>query len=240
MAGTHTEAILNKLSKPKHVQLLLNTEANTGAHVAKLTAEIKEINNHLNKLEADVAATKNVNSQLVDQLVKTERQCWANAQYSRRECLEVVGIATSGIPTSVKDDALEDKVLNVFRETGVEIGQRDIQACHSVKNNRTIVKFSHRKDFPQILMVKKQLKNLDYALFNFPDGTNIFVNESLCSYYKGLRNKCKAVKNKNKLDQFYTINGIVRVKLVEHGPATTVTHISDLEELFPDINIGDL
>ena len=213
IAGTHTEAILNKFSKPELVQLLQKTEENMGAHIATLTAEIKEINNHLNKLEADVAVTKNVNTRLVDQLVDTERQCWANAQYSRRECLEVVGI-----PTSVKD-ALEDKVLNVFREIGVEIGQRDIQACHRVESSRTIVKFSNRKDCLQILKVKRQLKDLDCALFNFPDGTKIFVNESLCPYYKGLWNKCKAVKNKNKLYQFYTINGIIRVKLVEHGPA---------------------
>ena len=109
MAGTHTEAILNKLRKPELVQLLLNTEANMGAHTATLTAEIKEINNRLNKLEADVAITKNVNSRLVDQLVETERQCWANSQYSRRECLEVVGITTL-----VKDDALEDKVLITY------------------------------------------------------------------------------------------------------------------------------
>ena len=191
MAETHTEAILNKLSKPELVQLLLNTEANMGAHIATLTAEIKEINNHLNKLEADVAVTKNVNSRLVDQLVETERQCWANAQYSRRECLEVVGI-----PTSVKDDALEDKVLNVFREIGVEIGQRDIQACHRVKNNRTIVKFSNRKDYLQILRVNKQLKYLDCSLCNFPDGTKIFVNESLCPYTKdcGINAKLSRIK----------------------------------------------
>ena len=62
MAGTYTEAILNKLRKPELAQLLLNTEANMGAHTATLTAEIKEINNRLNKLEADVAITKNVNS----------------------------------------------------------------------------------------------------------------------------------------------------------------------------------
>ena len=61
-----------------------------GAHIATSTAENNEINNHLNKLEADVAVTKNVNSRSVDHLVETEKQCWANAQYSRREYLEVV------------------------------------------------------------------------------------------------------------------------------------------------------
>ena len=74
MVGTHGETILNKLSKLEFVQLLLNTEANMGAHIATLTAEIKEINNHLNELQADVAVTKNVNSRLVNQLVEAERQ----------------------------------------------------------------------------------------------------------------------------------------------------------------------
>ena len=63
MAGTQTEAILNKLSKPELFQLLQNTEANMGTNIATLTAEIKEINNHLYKLEANVAV--NVNSRLI-------------------------------------------------------------------------------------------------------------------------------------------------------------------------------
>ena len=128
MAGNHTETILNKLSKPELVQLLLNTEANMGAHLATSTDEIKENNNNLNKLEADVTVTKNVNTRLVDQLVETERQCWVNTQYSRRECLEVVGI-----PTLVKDDALKDKLQNVFREIGVEINQRDISTYKQIR-----------------------------------------------------------------------------------------------------------
>ena len=164
-------------------------------------------------------------------MVETERQCWANSQYFRRECLEVLGI-----PISVKDDALEDKLLDVFREIGVEIGQRDIQACHRVKNNQTIVKFSNRKDCLQILRVKKQLKDLDCYLFNFQDCMKILINESLCPYYNWLWNKCKAIKNKNKLHQFYTLNGIIRVQLVEHGAVKSVKYISDLEELFPDVN----
>ena len=79
MAGTYAETILNKISKLELVQQLLNTETNIDAHIATLTVEIKEINNYMNKLEADFAVTKNVNSRLVDQLVETGRQCWANA-----------------------------------------------------------------------------------------------------------------------------------------------------------------
>ena len=39
-----------------------------------------------------------------------ERQCWANALYSRRECLDGIGI-----PSEVDTDVLKEKVLKIFR-----------------------------------------------------------------------------------------------------------------------------
>ena len=119
MVGTHTEAVPNKLTKPELVQLLLNTEANMGAQISILTAEVREWSSYLKKVETDVVTVKNVNSKLVEQLVQTERHCWEKAQYSRRECLELIEI-----PTSVNDNVLEEKVCGFFHELGVEIGQR--------------------------------------------------------------------------------------------------------------------
>ena len=69
MAGIHTEAVLNKLTKRELIQLLLNTEANMGAQISTLTAEVKELSSYLKKVEVDVAIVKNVNSKLVEQLV---------------------------------------------------------------------------------------------------------------------------------------------------------------------------
>ena len=77
---------------------------------------------------------------------------------------------------------LKIKCLMYF---GVKISQRDIKACHMVKYNWTIVKFSNRKDYLQVLQVKKQLRN-DCDLSNSPVGIQLFINENLCSYYKGL------------------------------------------------------
>ena len=51
-----------------------------------------------------------MNSLLSDRLTNMERQCWANALYSRRECLEVIGI-----PSEVDGDVLKEKVLKIFR-----------------------------------------------------------------------------------------------------------------------------
>ena len=92
IAGAHTEAVLKKLSKPELVQIILNTEANLGSQIAKLTTEVKNLLDHSKKLEADVAIVKNINNKLVESIVATERQCWKDTQYSRRDALEVVEI----------------------------------------------------------------------------------------------------------------------------------------------------
>ena len=102
MAGAHTEAVLNKLSKPELEQIILNTEVNLGSQIAKLTTEVKDLLAHSKKLEADVTIVRNVNSKLVERVVATERQYWENSQYSRRDTLQVVGI-----PMPVRDNAFE-------------------------------------------------------------------------------------------------------------------------------------
>ena len=76
-------------------------------------------------------------------------------------------------------NVLKQKVYSILHELGMELGQRDIQVCHQVKNNRTIVKLSDRKDCPQILRAKKRWKDLDGTTFNLPSDTKIFVNESI-------------------------------------------------------------
>ena len=83
-----------------------------------------------------------------------ERQCWANAQYSRRECLDIIGI-----PREVEADVLEEKVVNVFEKLGRSIPSNRIGACHRVSKNRriVIVKFSRRIGCQQVLAVKKDL-----------------------------------------------------------------------------------
>ena len=42
MSGTHAEAVLNKLTKPELVQLLLKTESTLGSQISDLSKEIKD------------------------------------------------------------------------------------------------------------------------------------------------------------------------------------------------------
>ena len=204
--------------------------------IKELTSEIRDLAAQMKNVEADVAIVKNVNEKLVNQLIKTERQCWASAQYSRRECLEVVGI-----PTSITNDSLEANITKVFDKLGVHVEGKDIQACHRLKNNdRVIIKLSNRKDSLQVLRVKKDLKSLDPTELDFPEGTRIFINESLCAYYRGLWNKCKKLKGMDKLHVFFVSNGTIKVKILENDRASPIAHAPDLKKMFPDIDIDIL
>ena len=102
MSGTHTEAVLNKLTKPELVQLLLKTEATLGSQITDLSKEIKDTLTYLKKLEVDIDVLKTVNNRLVERVIKTERQCWENAQYSRQDTLEIVGYCTLGISVDMR------------------------------------------------------------------------------------------------------------------------------------------
>ena len=77
-------------------------------------------------------------------------------------------------------------------------------------------------------------------MVDLPEGTKIFVNESLCPYYQGIWNKCKKLRDKQKVHHYYTIIVIIRLRIEEPGQAKTITHMVDLQNLFPDIEIDSL
>ena len=75
MVGAHTETVLNIISKPDLVKLILNIDVNLGSQIAKLITEVTDIPAHSKKLETDAAIINNVNNTLVKSVVITERQC---------------------------------------------------------------------------------------------------------------------------------------------------------------------
>ena len=126
-----------------------------------------------------------------------ERQCWANAQYSRRECVEIVGT-----PTSIPDNELEETFCKIVGKVGVKISDRDIESCHLVgSQGHTIVKFSNRKDCQQLMKVKKDLSNLNLTDTDLGN-TKIFINQSLCLYYKLLWSKSKRLHAKKQIHSY--------------------------------------
>ena len=104
----HTLESLDKLYKKDLVQIVLTLQNKLKSSNDQVLEEIRKLNIIFQKLESDISITKNTNSLLLKRVVDLERECWANAQYSRRECLELVGI-----PASVSHDTLENSSQHI-------------------------------------------------------------------------------------------------------------------------------
>ena len=75
--------------------MVLSQQAKTDAANSQIMDQIRQLNEDFEKLQFELTVAKQVNSVLSERLVSMERQCWANAQYSRHECLELVGLPRS-------------------------------------------------------------------------------------------------------------------------------------------------
>ena len=61
-------------------------------------------------------------------------------------------------------------------------------------------------------------------------GTKVFINESLCSYYKLLWSKCKKLYLEKKIASFWVTTGTVKIKLL-NDQVHSITHEVDLPAL---------
>ena len=81
----HSENWLSRLNKDDLIRLALDYQQKYDITPDKISKELAELRKSYNKLESDLAITKAVNELLRNQILKLERQCWSNAQYSRRK-----------------------------------------------------------------------------------------------------------------------------------------------------------
>ena len=234
-----TRETLMKMNKDILAGMVLDYKERFDSTLPAITDESKEIKTDIRKLESDLAIRRNLNDKLTKQLILVERKCWANEQYSRRECLEI-----SGIPESIQDDDLEDYVTKIFNECDTPVDPANIEACHRLKSKarskKVIIKLSKRKDVFNILQRKKKLKSVDITKVGLPQGSLVFINQSRCSYYKYLWSLCKRLHSKKLIHSFWVSNGNVNLKVRENTPVLLVSHVGDLEKHF-DIKglVGD-
>ena len=118
-------------------------------------------------------------------------------------------------------------VLHVFDKIDAPVDPQTIEACHRLKtddngrSNKVIVKFSKRKDMVrvmnkkrpwkmltckgmvQVMNKKKPMKNANLDGTGLPSSTSLFINASLCSNYKYLWSKCKALWSGKLISSFW-------------------------------------
>ena len=80
---------------------------------------------------------------------------------------------------------------------------------------------------------KSELRKWKPSKLDLPNRTKLYINESLCPYYRGLWNQCKKLWNKQGIFSFFIVNGSTRTKIRKNGPYK-ITHIADFKDIFPD------
>ena len=120
---TYTNKSLQNINKKDLIPIILSLqnkleEVNNNALVG-----MRKLNESFSKLQGKVSVTKQSNILLSRKLVSIERQCWLNAQYSRRECLDIVVI-----PSEVEANASDEKVVAIFEKLGCNIPTERIEA----------------------------------------------------------------------------------------------------------------
>ena len=152
---------------------LLQQNRDISKKLLEITSKIDSLAKSNDELKSDVSVAQNASKILQEafkttssKLVELERQHHKLEQYTRSECLDF-----SGIPNSVAPKDLENFILPLLQEIGINLDKSRIIACHRLENtNRMIVKFLNRKDAENVYSNKKKLKYVDIScLFSDDD-----------------------------------------------------------------------
>ena len=127
-------------------------------------------------VNSNLSITRRCNDLLIERKTQLERSNLNNAQYTRRETLEI-----NPVPSDIADDVLEQSVCYELSLTGILVESDDLQGCHCMrKKDRVIIKFKCRKQKHRVLLNHKTLENKSLDLAQLKFSGKLFVNESMC------------------------------------------------------------
>ena len=110
--------------------------------------------------------------QLEDKILRTEIAKNNHYQYTRCNNIEM-----QGIPATVKDEHLQNKVIDIFRCLKINIDPSDIEDCHRLGNStpkNTLVCFVNRKFCKKALEVKFELQKINNAELHFDTSSVLY------------------------------------------------------------------
>ena len=100
------------------------------------------------------------------------------------------------------------------------------------KGKKEALKLSRRKDLDEVCGVRHKLKTTDLKPLGITE--LVYINDSLCFYYKKLWFKCKKLWTYKSIFGYWVSNDSIKVRVFEHSPVKIISHIVHLEKLFPD------
>ena len=188
----------------------------------ELIKMVQTLNEKMSKLQEDYKKVVNL------RLYNLERSTNLNAQYLRRDTIEL-----SGIPESVSQDQLEDEVIDIFKEVKITVNRQplkkmDIQAVHRIgKKGRVIMKVVNRKFAQEALSNGKRLK--DYRRYG--EDSRIYINESFIPEFGYLNYIIRKALKEKKIYRYKVRNGVNFVQVLHDDEYIEIAHQNDLENI---------
>ena len=128
-------------------------------------------------------------------------------------------------------------MLTVSSKLHVNIDPANAELCHWLKSNskgkKAILKLSRRKDSDEIRRVRSKLKTTDLKPIGIT--TPVYINDSLCFYYKNLWSKSKKLWTNKFIFGYWVSNGSIKIRISKRSPVKVISHVVDLEKLLPDV-----
>ena len=177
-------------------------------------------------VSSDLVITKNCNRLQTKRVVQLERNAVTNAQYHRRELVEI-----NPVPPSISDEELELNICKTLSLTGHEVKSDDLKAYHRLKKKESvIVKFKCWKIKRRVLVNRKNPRNRSEHLGQLKFSGKLFILESRCHENHQLAYKSRQLKNAGKIHSTWFWNNSVNVKLSDRSNPIKVFHIIDIEK----------
>lgn len=220
-------ADLKKMKKDELVNLIINFKENNdnGKVLQKILVEIKEIKDDIKK--TDDLSEKLIKAEKT--IEKLEKDHHRLEQYIRRNNVEICGI-----PSSVNDNELEKKVIDIFNELPLTINPSEVEACHRLngKDKKVIVRFTNRRNVENLLLHK--YNNIDVKKLGFKSDTKIYFNDNMCPYYRFLWAKCLELKKSKAIRHMSFVNGTIKVREGDNSPKIRIETFENLTDMFPN------
>ena len=223
----HTESLLSKLNKNHLIRITLdmqNSNLIVTRHYLILRMNFLNSEKAIINLRLILTVSKSVTEIMRKRISMIQRKSWRNEQYSRGEFR---------LPESTEDSQLERTILKIFEKMNVEVDPKNIEDCHQLKSTgsskRAIVKLSKRKDTDKIREVKKKVK-IKLKFESMGINNPIFINDSLCTYYKKLWAKCKRLWMDKFIRGFWVSYWLIKIMVSESSTPCIITHDQDFSK----------
>ena len=198
-----------------------------------LLNQLKDTNRKVNSHASDVAKVKENLKEIEKLAYNASSEVEQIAQYLRRDCLEITGIATN------EECSAEAIIKSIGDVIGVPLKDNDISIAHPIPTYKVgappklIVKFTRRSVRDKFYLNRGKLarkKAKDLPNLNLSSEAHVFVSESLTSFKKKLFGDVNKVKKHLKWKYIWTYNGRIFIREDENKPSFSFENAEDLHK----------